>query len=207
MSIVKRKNFFAYLALAALLALIVVGIVLTFAQGIDKRQFFVQIDPRWCVLPFMLSFPVYITLEFIASKANQEGTQCLLTFPSKQHAKVVEWSFYLAMLALVGGVILLIVGIEGLASTWMCFLESFITFLPLAVYLAFSIAFHVKEKSSVKVIAALIADFVLLLAIEIAVLMLSTEIGTGFLLGYVALPTLCLTMAFVHREDEPSSQQ
>ena len=200
----RRKLIFGF-AIAAMLTLIAIGMVLTFAQGLDRRKIFLDLDAYWAVLPFSLAFPVYIAMEyFLSGKFQEEGY--LLGQRCQNHERVVSVSFFVALVCLLGGGTLTFTMASSLSMPWVCFIESSITALPLMFYLIYSIIGSIKENASVDRFLYLGGYLGALLVLDLATLFLSLYVSLGFLLFYAALPLLCLVMVALASSPSPQSE-
>ena len=200
-----RKKLFFGIAVFLMLALIAIGMILTFAQGLDRRKIFVDLPAYWAVFPFALAFPVYIGLEyFLSGKFQEEGF--LLGYRSKGHDKVVSVTFFVAVLSLLAGATLAFALVSSINVIWACFIESLISVVPMAFYLLFTLIKNLKENATISHCVPVGCFLGALLALETATLTLSLEVSVGFLLFYASLPLLCLVMMAISPEISPEPE-
>ena len=201
-----RKKLFFGILIATMLILIAVGMVLTFAQGLDRRKIFVDLPAYWAVFPFTLPFPIFVGMEyFLSGKFQDEGF--LFGYRSQSHNKVVSATFFVALISLVGGATAAFTLTSALPIAWVCFFESLISALPLLFYLIYTLIRLIKENASISQYLHIGAYLGVLLLLEFATLLLSLHLHSGYLLLYAGLPLLCIAMAVIAPESSSLSHE
>lgn len=200
-----RKKLFFGIAIASMLALIVLGLALTFARSLDQRGIFVDIPLHWGLLPFSLGFTVYIYLEFFFSKKyGDEGL--LFLCRSKDHQKIVNVTFFVANLFLLAGVVLTLSLAGSINNALLCFVESFISVPPLLFYLGYTLFAYRKENPSTVQFLCIGGCIGVIALGETIAFLLTLRGHDGFYLTYGLIPLVSLVLAALPPYAVPSPE-
>lgn len=194
-----NKNPSLFLFLAVDVALIMAGVALFFANGMDTDRFFVVVDRVICALPLALSWFVYIGLEF-ASLIGRNET--FFVYQEKGHEKTVKISFAITLIcAFIGTIIVLAMNNNG--QNVVALNLELLAFGPgMLYYLGRGLVGALNREEEGPSILIHIAHILFTFALMVAVICFNAFISTGWSIILVGIPLQCLVLAFAGRKDD-----
>ena len=190
-----KKNLPSYLVLATMLLLTVLGVLLFFAAGLNSDSFLYIIPKPLSILPFLLSFPFYIAIEFLCLHLRNKDDFAIYAFYGENHEKTVKITFFFTLGALVLGLVLFFVNQADLVLS--CVLGSLASVLGMGCYFILTMA---QEKKRSKPFFVSLAFLSLTVIIPLATHLVALLHNENLVLLYGLLPLTCIAMALAGKK-------